>query len=131
MWEVSTIESEQVGYLRENIRLNATTVAVIDRISSHMSQWLVNCEYFERRAQEEVDKAAHISLTLISKRRSSPTSRCPASLTTVRVLLLSFVLSVFHNLYSASLTQQLLRVFFFASQNEACCMLNSFDDWWI
>lgn len=129
MWEVSTIESEQVGYVRKNIRLNTTNVAVIDRINSHLSQWLLNREYFERHAQEEVDKAAHISLTLISKRRSSRTSRCPASLTIIRVLLLSFVLSVFHNLYSASLTQQSLRVFFFASQNETCCMLNSFDDW--
>lgn len=129
MWEVSTIESEQVGYVRKNIRLNATNVAVIDRVNSHLSQWLLNREYFERHAQEEVDKAAHISLTLISKRRSSPTSRCPASLTIIRVLLLSFVLSVFHNIYAASLTQQLLRVFFFASQNETCCMLNSFDDW--
>jgi hypothetical protein len=52
MWEVSTIESEQVGYVRENIRLNATNVAVIDRINSHLSQWLVNREYFERHAQE-------------------------------------------------------------------------------
>lgn len=105
MWEVSTIESEQVGYVRKNIRLNVTNVAVIDRINSRLSQWLVNREYFERRAQEEVDKAAHISLTLISKRLCSPMSRFHASSTTVCVLLLSFVLSVCHNLYAASLTQ--------------------------
>ena len=92
---------------------------------------LVIREYFERRAQEEVDKVAHISLTLVSKRRSSPMSRCSASLTIIRVPLLSFVLSVFHNLYAASLTQQLLRVFFFASQNETCCTLHSFNDWLI
>ena len=34
MWEVSTIESEQVGYVRKSIRLNVTNVAVIDRIST-------------------------------------------------------------------------------------------------